>query len=128
MKNDKVVNQRQAKSRAAIPKRDPNLRQFAKESAEERELKECTFAPNLNSQMAVALEESTPEEKAEIFYQTTNRLYKMRKDQRQLADKAKEDYEFEKAQQECTFAPKTNKPIVRKTKATELSERQKQTM
>jgi hypothetical protein len=35
----------------------------------------------------------------------------MRKDHKNKIDKAKEDYEFEKQQNECTFAPKTNNYI-----------------
>ena len=34
------------------------------------------------------------------------RLYSKRKMQKNKTDKAKEDYEFEKQQEECTFAPK----------------------
>jgi hypothetical protein len=40
-----------------------------------------------------------------------NQLYSMRKRQLDKSDKTKEDYEFERHGQECTFAPK----IVSKT-------------
>ena len=38
-----------------------------------------------------------------------DQLYSMRKRQLDKTDKTKEDYEFERQGQECTFAPKTTK-------------------
>lgn len=80
----------------------------------ERELKECTFQPNRNKTQSastavfvpktvVAADETTPEM---TQLAAAERLYSKRKPQAQKTDKAREDYEFERQEQECTFQPK----------------------
>ena len=60
------------------------------------------------------------------------RLYGMRKRQLDKTDKAKEDYEFEKQAEECTFAPNLQRKPVRSKKqaeaSTQASERQQKTL
>jgi len=49
----------------------------------------------------------------------------MRKAQKNKTDKTKEDYEYEKQAEECTFAPNTKSKPARKAKvAVEKTERQ----
>ena len=45
------------------------------------------------------------------------RLYKMRKNQRDKTEKTKEEYEYEKQAQECTFAPKISRKPARTKKS-----------
>ena len=69
--------------------------QQAKRAHKEREMKECTFQP------ATYTDKSKPVAPSE----TVNRLYAQRKPQIEKTDKTREEFEFEKAQNECTFAP-----------------------
>ena len=61
----------------------------------------------------------------EIEPTAAERLYKLRKEQKNKTDKPKEDYEFEKAAEECTFAPKiATKSARTKAKVVEKTDRQ----
>ncbi len=76
----------------------PNWKEEAKLLVEAKELKECTFQPNVHR--------SEKEEPKLTSAQTVERLYGMRKPQIDKTDKAREDYEFERMGSECTFKPK----------------------
>lgn len=111
-----------------------NKLQKAAKAKEEKLAKECTFAPQLkkqkrhtvqpaargpstgainlapiiskgndNSEFALASEvRVNTEGSEEPIY---SKLYKMQKKQIEKTDKSAVDYEFERQQQECTFAP-----------------------
>ena len=51
-------------------------------------------------------EEDKEEEKSYAGYEAAQRLYAKRKMQKEKTEKTKEDYEFEKYGDECTFTPK----------------------
>ena len=120
----------------------PGKKEEAKRALEAKELEECTFAPNIhiraNPERKVI--ELNPKPRAqktvteELPVQETEevqpgaaaaRLYKMRKAQKNKTDKAKEDYEYEKQAEECTFAPNIKPKQARKKAAPqEKTERQ----
>jgi hypothetical protein len=66
--------------------------------------------------------ESTEEEKY-AGYEAAQRLYKKRKNQAEKTEKSREDYEFEKFGQECTFAPQITKHKTGGPKTVKPSER-----
>ena len=54
------------------------------------------------------------------------RLYNQRKRQLDKTDKAKEDYEFEKQAEECTFAPNIKRKPVRPKKPVDTAATERQ--
>jgi uncharacterized protein with ParB-like and HNH nuclease domain len=91
-----LLSKQQAKANAT-------WKEEAKKAKEANELKECTFAPQITVRRQGKADTSTP---------FNERLYKIRKLQIEKTDKTKEDYEYEKAKEECTFAPNlTRKPV-----------------
>ena len=99
----------------------------AERAKQEKIAKECTFAPKTNKKRIISTADKS---KADITRSSIgsinlegiakkksdeepfgaekkyDRLYNLRKRQVDKTDKAKEDYEFERMGQECTFAPK----------------------
>jgi len=84
----------------------------AKKAKDARELSECTFAPTLTARKTVTKASEAP---------ANERLYNMRRSQRDKTDKAKVDYEFEKQAEECTFAPNLNRKPARTKKQSEAA-------
>lgn len=82
----------------------------AKQILEEEELKHCTFKPNI--QHKEGHEAPRTANQADKGQAPSNekykQLYALAKPQKDKTDKTKEDYEFERNQQECTFQPKMN--------------------
>lgn len=78
----------------------------AKKTKDARELKECTFAPTLTARK--------PTTNTTVDAAPANvRLYNKRKNQLEKTDKTKEEYEFEKQSEECTFAPNLSRKPAR---------------
>jgi hypothetical protein len=80
----------------------------AKKILEAEQMKECTFKPDLIT-MKSDLSKSVMSAANESKIGNTakyEQLYSLAKQQKAKIDKSKEDYEFEKAREECTFAPK----------------------
>lgn len=84
----------------------------AKKAQDARELKECTFAPQISKKQVKVDGDDVP---------VNERLYKMRKNANEKTDKAKEEYEFEKAKEECTFAPNLTRKPVKKQAASAMT-------
>ena len=61
-------------------------------------MKECTFQPATFTDKTKSIEPS----------EVVNRLYAQRKPQIEKTNKTKEDIEYQKMQEECTFAPQIN--------------------
>lgn len=121
------------------------MKEEAKRKREWEELQKCTFKPDLKKQITrppktatLSLIDDMPQETPQTTesdekqfagYEAAQRLYARRKNQREKTEKTREDYEFEKYGQECTFAPKLNKqshaPSFKKT--SKPSERQQET-
>ena len=107
--------------------RNINREERAFKEKEERLKKDCTFAPKLKKKPMVTknldqdkhqrvstgsinLAGLANQKQKDPFKQADgsskfNELYNMRKNQYDKRDKTKEDYEFEKQQEECTFTP-----------------------
>lgn len=99
-------------------------KQFNAEKAQIEKLnKECTFAPKTNKKKiiktldnsnvdrtsigSINLEFAKRKDELEFAGESKyDQLYALRKRQVDKTDKAKEDYEYERHGQECTFAPK----------------------
>ena len=98
---DRLITQHQSKAQ---------WKQEAKKILEEKELKECTFQPKLakKRKTTTTVAVDPPEKRGD---NARERLYRQRNRQIDKADKAKEDYEFERMGEECTFAPKVNKNL-----------------
>lgn len=110
-----------------------------KQELEQKAMGECTFAPKLTANYkqrpktpvrvsSARIDEEKPKQEISIAnvveVQTAQeRLYKLRVAQKNKRDKAKEDYEYEKQAEECTFAPNiiTKKPL--RAAVTEKTER-----
>jgi hypothetical protein len=76
-----------------------------KKELENKESEECTFHPMTNENI-----QARPDESIEVTGDKCNDLYQISKvKQKNKIDKTKDEYEFEKASQECTFQPNTNK-------------------
>ena len=84
----------------------------AKKAQDARELKECTFAPQISKKQVKVDGDDVP---------VNERLYKMRKNANEKTEKAKEEYEFEKAKEECTFAPNLTRKPVKKQAASAMT-------
>lgn len=91
-------------------------------------MQECTFQPKRDRPTHVATlnlaEPSRGEEEKYAGYEAAQRLYAKRKPQKEKTEKTKEDYEFEKFGQECTFAPQLSKSRPSTARTVKTSDRQ----
>eukprot|EP00347_Sterkiella_histriomuscorum_P000078 403377271 len=93
-------------------------RDQAKQILQDEELKECTFKPQLiahsdkahldasKSTLQLAQNQTADSKNQPGAPQKFEQLYALAKHQKVKQDKSKQDYEFERNQQECTFQPK----------------------
>lgn len=103
--------------------------QSAKKLLDEEQMKECTFKPDLitnKSELSRSIMTQANESKMSVNNQAKyEQLYQLAKNnaQKNKVDKSKEDYEYEKQKNECTFAPKiqNNNNIVRNAEGVQLN-------
>eukprot|EP00347_Sterkiella_histriomuscorum_P006960 403350779 len=90
----------------------------------ESELDGCTFKPKVKTNYQFTepgiiqrhnKKETSPNKKA--FF---NNLYQLAEPLKSRRDKSKDEYEFEKSQDQCTFVPKINKPKVQGKQSSKL--------
>lgn len=109
-------------------------REEAKRKRDWEEMQKCTFKPTTlpkkqpktASLNLVQDKKETLEEEKFAGYEAAQRLYAKRKPQREKTEKTKEEYEFEKYGDECTFAPKMYTKGTGVSKQTKQSEREQQ--
>lgn len=68
-------------------------------------MEECTFKPKTLHYSSV-VNPTSGDKCLDLFYRVGKGSYKDK------AGKTQDDYEYEKAQQECTFVPKINEGII----------------
>lgn len=79
---------------------DKQWKDNAKLLKEEKELEECTFKPKINK-----YEGNRSQSRLTKSVDKFTELYMKAKPRREKRDKTREDFDFEKGKEECTFQP-----------------------